>query len=428
MPRVAKAAARPPQRPRLASNGYRLPDPLPPGEVLTDSIKTSWTLGESIGLGGFGEIYVAKSASSRSSDYDYVVKVDHHNGPLFNEMHFYHRVCKADQIQEWKAKKGLSFLGMPEFMGSGIHDKPSNVIEEKKKTKKPKEMLKYRFLVMPRFGTDLQKMLNEHKKFSTKVTYTIAIKIIDILEYIHSFGYIHGDIKASNLLLSRQEELGKKPRSKQGVFSEIYLVDFGLVERFIFKEDNVHKKYEEDARRANNGTVEFTSRDGHIGAFSRRSDLEVLAYNLLSWLSGGKLPWMPYLKDLREVKNLKDNFMTNINALLEHCFKKEESTLKVLGKSQSASNARIPSRNRSSLDVPPGIREFIEAVVKMGFEEKPDYDDLKRLLQKGIIDSGEKYDGKFSFTQEAPKSSNGLSKRPSSESNGTPPRTRKRVI
>ena len=37
----------------------------------------------------------------------------------------------------------------------------------------------------------------------------------------------------------------------------------------------VHKEFREDMRRAHDGTIEFTSRDGHMGALSRRSDLEV---------------------------------------------------------------------------------------------------------------------------------------------------------
>lgn len=31
-------------------------------------------------------------------------------------------------------------------------------------------------------------------------------------------------------------------------------------------------------------------RDAHIGAFSRRGDMEVLGYNMIEWLCG-KLPW-----------------------------------------------------------------------------------------------------------------------------------------
>ena len=38
-------------------NGYKLPDPIPRGEIITDISKKQWIIGESIGLGGFGEIY-----------------------------------------------------------------------------------------------------------------------------------------------------------------------------------------------------------------------------------------------------------------------------------------------------------------------------------------------------------------------------------
>lgn len=44
--------------PRIASNGNRLPDPLPHGSILTDVMKRKWKLGKSIGVGGFGEIYL----------------------------------------------------------------------------------------------------------------------------------------------------------------------------------------------------------------------------------------------------------------------------------------------------------------------------------------------------------------------------------
>ena len=55
-----------------------------------------------------------------------------------------------------------------------------------------------------------------------------------------------------------------------------------------------HKPHEADERRAHDGTLEYTSRDAHIGAHSRRGDLETLGYNLVHWVSG-TLPW---LKDM----------------------------------------------------------------------------------------------------------------------------------
>jgi serine/threonine protein kinase len=58
---------------------------------------------------------------------------------------------------------------------------------------------------------------------------------LDSLEYIHSFGYIHKDIKGSNLLLSRT--LGS---------NRIFLVDFGLCSKYI--QSGLHKPYQPDRR------------------------------------------------------------------------------------------------------------------------------------------------------------------------------------
>ncbi len=85
---------------------YRFPDPFPQGEILVDNVKKSWIIGERIGCGGFGEVYLARPALSDSDDYEHVVKVDFNNGPLFNEMHFYYRVAKSDLIKDWVQKKG----------------------------------------------------------------------------------------------------------------------------------------------------------------------------------------------------------------------------------------------------------------------------------------------------------------------------------
>lgn len=53
---MSKAAAKKTPR-KKGANGYRLPDPIRKGEVLTDLKKQKWIIGSSIGVGGFGEIY-----------------------------------------------------------------------------------------------------------------------------------------------------------------------------------------------------------------------------------------------------------------------------------------------------------------------------------------------------------------------------------
>ena len=62
---------------RRSPNGFLLPDPLPRGEVLTDTIKQKWVLGKPIGVGGFGELYLAsyQSKDGKTSPEKFVIKV-----------------------------------------------------------------------------------------------------------------------------------------------------------------------------------------------------------------------------------------------------------------------------------------------------------------------------------------------------------------
>lgn len=62
---------------RRSPNGFLLPDPLPRGEVLTDTINQDWVLGKAIGVGGFGELYLAsyRSKDGKTSSEKFVIKV-----------------------------------------------------------------------------------------------------------------------------------------------------------------------------------------------------------------------------------------------------------------------------------------------------------------------------------------------------------------
>lgn len=59
----------------------------------------------------------------------------------------------------------------------------------------------------------------------------------------------------------------------------IHLIDFGLASKFL-DSTGQHRPFCMDQRRAHDGTLEFTSRDAHMGAHARRSDLECLGYVL----------------------------------------------------------------------------------------------------------------------------------------------------
>ena len=84
-----------------------------------------------------------------------------------------------------------------------------------------------------------------------------------------------------------------EPHSKKkcqilGINDKIFLVDYGLASRYIHM--GIHRPFEPDQRSAHEGTLEYVSRDGHLGCVSRRGDMECLLYVVIEWL-GGHLPW-----------------------------------------------------------------------------------------------------------------------------------------
>ncbi|KAI5743927.1 hypothetical protein M8J77_023881 [Diaphorina citri] len=342
------------EKPRITVSGIRLPDPIPHGEVLTDTKNGQWKIGRSIGFGGFGEIYLASEYKHNyygrhevtDTNSKYVIKVEpHSSSTLFVEMNFYLRVATEDKVNEWKEHYKQTVLGMPHLVSFGSH-----FFHEK-----------LRFLVLPRYGCDVQKKFYEFgRRFHPKTAFTLCYYIIDILEYIHSHGYVHNDMKASNLVLGCPEQ-GQAP---------VYLVDFGLACRYIDKDTGLHKPYCEDERRAHNGTLEYTSRDGHCGAMSRKGDLEVLGYNLLQWLVG-YLPWEMDLSDPERVATLKKRAMAHINDFVSRCYIK---------------------------DSPPGaLIDYLKYINSLDFDTTPDYKYCKKLFRLGVQQSGYRFDKVLSF-------------------------------
>ncbi|XP_077138877.1 serine/threonine-protein kinase VRK2 isoform X2 [Ranitomeya variabilis] len=340
----------------------KLPAPLPEGLIIADTCKKSWRLGRKLGQGGFGLIYSAFSDCDVTvpDEAAYVVKVENfQNGPLFCELKFYQRAAKQDDVKKWIHGHKLDYLGIPRYWGTGEINYNSS----------------YRFMVVDLLGSDLQKLqMNNCGRLPVKTVMQIGIRMLDILEYIHEHEYVHGDIKAGNILLHASDP------------NKVYLADYGLSYRYC--PNGKHKEYKEDPRKCHNGTIEFTSRDAHKGvAPSRRGDLEILAYCMLHWISG-KLPWEQSLKDSAAILASKTKLWDDLpHSVTEWC-----------GGETGCGE----------------LAKFMTEVSVLAYTEKPNYAALRRILLKALDFLGTSLSSPLiiSDVQSMQKSSTGIRKKP----------------
>jgi len=178
------------------------------------------------------------------------------------------------------------------------------------------------------------------------------------LEYIHRQGYVHKDVKGSNLLVG----LGMEGQHL------VHLVDYGLCSKF--RVGDLHKQYRHDVRWAHEGTMEYTSRDAHIGSASRRGDLEVLLYNLIEWF-GGSLPWDRELASPQVTKTAKFLAFRQMGKFLRICFRGQKFPLFLV--------------------------KFMKYISNLMFEDEPDYNFLRELISEEMVREGCSLDGKLQF-------------------------------
>lgn len=256
------------------------------------------------------------------------LKEPHDNGPLFVEMHFYMRNAKLEDIRHFQKEHGLKSLGMPYMIGNGSAEING---------------IKHRFIVMPRYGSDIAKhFLANGRKIPELTCYRLVLQMLDVYEYIHGCGYVHADLKAANILLG----YGKQNQH------QAYLVDFGLASHYTTKD------FKPDPKKMHNGTIEYTSRDAHHGVPTMRADLEILGYNLIEWL-GAELPWVrnKLLTSPQKVQKAKEEFMADVSASLKKLF---------------------------PTTVPVALLEFFKYVAGMKFNETPDYEKCRKIFESSF--------------------------------------------
>ncbi|XP_057200165.1 inactive serine/threonine-protein kinase VRK3 isoform X1 [Triplophysa rosa] len=307
-------------------------EPVQEGTMVCDQSGKKWKLVELLWQTELDLTYAACQVNKQtdSNNCKYILRLGGREGHLFNEQNFHQRAAKTDAVEKWVKLHKIDFLGIPSCVGFGIHEA-------------------YRFLVFPNMGQTLQSIMDERTdSLSEKAVLQLALRLLELLEFIHEKEYTHADIHAGNIFINTDSH------------TEVFLSGFGYAFRYC--PGGKHVEERPGSRTAHQGNVKFISLDSHMGAGpSRCSDLQSLGYCMLSWTTG-TLPWSHLTHSSSAIAAEKKRYKSDISGLVSFCYKKSK-----------ASSA---------------LTAYLSNVMALQYCEKPDYSLLKAGLHESLQKMG----------------------------------------
>ncbi|RCI04847.1 hypothetical protein CU098_004452 [Rhizopus stolonifer] len=231
-------------------------------------------------------------------------------------------------------------------------------------------------IVIDLLGTSLKQFQETVCHIPLDVVIDLGCQLITCLEFIHDKGIVYRDMKPENILFSASclvpssyyqppiQSPPPSPPSCRSILnswdkSSVYLVDFGLAN--YWRHPKTKKPYPECKKplKYKTGTARYASLNVHRGrTHARRDDMESLGYVLLDLLLDGQLPW------------------SGITA--KTCKQGWDSLLRI---------KEDMSLHEMCLGLPQGILHFIDYTRRLRYNDRPDYDYLRRVL-RGCHESG----------------------------------------
>ena len=257
-----------------------------------------------IGVGSFGGVYEIRE---KNTNQIYALKTEN-------------SLSKKQFLQfEIQILKEIDGHYFPKYINSGINEKH-----------------KINYVIMSYFGASLDEIQDYHyANLELKVSYNLALKMLEPIKAFHSFGFVHRDIKPNNFLLQQDPNY------------PIVLVDFNLSARHIDPET----KNPYPCIREHNiiGTKLFSSIDV-LSSLScgPKDDLIAWFYSFL-YLVCGTLPWA-------EESNISDII------LMKKSFKLSDL----------------------NYEFPDQFQQIYDYLKKLNYNDVPDYNLIENLFVSGM--------------------------------------------
>ena len=259
----------------------------------------------------------------------------------------------------------------------------------------------YNVMVIDLLGKSLEDLFNDcGRRFNLKTVLMLADQLLCRLEIVHTKCYIHRDIKPDNFLMGR----GSRRHM-------VYVIDFGLAKLYRDPRSHRHIPYREGKNLT--GTARYASINTHMGIEqSRRDDLESLGYVLMYFLRGS-LPWQGLKANTKKQKYeriLEKKISTSTEMLCKGFPGMMAATIpwRVLcvcfflfsisySSTVSLTVTSIYFSSTFSKHHAAEFRSYFEHVRSLRFDDRPDYDYLKRLFRELFFRKGFSYDNMFDW-------------------------------